>query len=61
MSKPRLLVQAGTGRQFVWTAALADRPDMTELMTPEPEPVIEQEPEPALVLKKTARVKREAI
>jgi len=58
MSKPRLLVQAGTGRQFVWTAALADRPDMTEFIQLEPEPVIE--PEPALVLKKPARVKREA-
>jgi hypothetical protein len=60
MDKPRLLVQAGTGRQFIWTASLADRPDMTELMTPEPEPVIAQEPEPALVLKKPMRMKREA-
>lgn len=61
MDKPRLLTQAGTGRQFIWTAALADRPDMTELMTQELEPVIEPEPEPSLVLKKPVRVKREAL
>ena len=42
MTMPRLLLQAGTGRRFIWTAALAGRPDMTEIIDPEPTP----DPEP---------------
>lgn len=46
MAVPRLLIQAGTRRRYIYTAALAERPDMTEI-APEPESMPEPPtPEP---------------
>lgn len=60
MTMPRLLLQAGTGRRFIWTAALAGRPDMTEIIEPEPTADPEPTPDPEPAAPKRGRPRKES-
>jgi len=60
MAMPRLLLQAGTGRRFIWTAALAGRPDMTEMIDPEPTPDPEPATDPEPAAPKRGRPRKES-
>jgi len=60
MTMPRLLLQAGTGRRFIWTAALAGRPDMTEIIEPEPTTDPEPTPDPEPAAPKRGRPRKES-
>jgi len=60
MTMPRLLLQAGTGRRFIWTAALAGRPDMTEMIDPEPTPDPEPATDPEPAAPKRGRPRKES-
>jgi len=60
MTMPRLLLQAGTGRRFIWTAALAGRPDMTEIIDPDPMPDPEPTTDPEPAVPKRGRPRKES-